>query len=181
MAKTIAYSCDSRRCGNRCEKGDDRWHEWTWRVLLEGQEVETTLHFCSLVCFKAYTDNSGFVSCNDGENAWQTWVWDALDTNRSMRERDRWFTENEFDVVLLEVGPNRIQVMKVVKRLTGLGLRETKALIDDRPALIVKGLLLEEATSAMRQIMKAGGYATLLTYPLGWTARTRDDLPIAYA
>ena len=181
MAKTITYSCDNRRCGKRCENGDDRWHEWTRRVLLEGQEIDTVLHFCSLVCFKAYTDNSGFVSCNDGENAWQTWVWDALDTNRSMRERDRWFTENEFDVVLLEVGPNRIQVMKAVRDLTGAGVQETKELIDNRPAVIIKSAQLGPAMAAIRRIASECGVATLLTYPMRWTAVTRDDLPIAYA
>jgi len=181
VAKTIAYSCDSRRCGNRCENGDDGWHEWTWRVLLEGQEVEATVHFCSLGCFKAYMDNSGFVACNDGEKHWQTWVWDALDTNCRMRERDRWYTENEYDVVLLEVGPNRIQVMKAVRDLTGAGLRETKEMVENTPSKIIEAAQLVQAGMAVHRIAAQGGIATLLTYPMRWTAVTRDDLPIAYA
>src|SRR5690242_8046744 len=53
--------------------------------------------------------------------------------------------KTEFDAILAEVGPNKINVIKVVRELTGLGLKEAKAVVDEAPKAIKEGVSKEEA------------------------------------
>src|SRR5579884_2480520 len=53
--------------------------------------------------------------------------------------------QTEFDAILSEVGPNKINVIKVVRELTGLGLKEAKAVVDEAPKPIKEGITKEEA------------------------------------
>src|SRR5690242_8613380 len=53
--------------------------------------------------------------------------------------------KTEFDAVLTDVGPNKINVIKVVRELTGLGLKEAKAVVDGAPQAIKEGVSKEEA------------------------------------
>jgi len=64
--------------------------------------------------------------------------------------------KTEFDVVLQEIGPNKIQVIKVVRALTGLGLRESKAAVDEAPSVIREGVPKEEAESAKEKMEEVG-------------------------
>ncbi len=65
--------------------------------------------------------------------------------------------KTEFDVVLSSVGDKKIQVIKVVRAITGLGLKEAKALVDGVPGPVKEGVPKEEAESIKSQIEEAGG------------------------
>ena len=53
--------------------------------------------------------------------------------------------KTEFDVILKEIGPKKIQVIKVVRQITSLGLKEAKELVDSAPSPVVKGVPKEMA------------------------------------
>jgi large subunit ribosomal protein L7/L12 len=64
--------------------------------------------------------------------------------------------KTEFDVILSEVGDKKIQVIKVIRALTGLGLKEAKALVDDAPKPVKEGVSQEEADDVKNQLEEAG-------------------------
>ena len=65
--------------------------------------------------------------------------------------------QTEFDVVLTGAGDKKIQVIKVVRAVTGLGLKEAKDLVDGAPNPIKEGVAREEADSIKGQLEEAGG------------------------
>ena len=65
--------------------------------------------------------------------------------------------QTAFDVVLTAAGDKKIQVIKVVRAATGLGLKEAKALVDEAPKPIKEGLEREEADKLKAEIEEAGG------------------------
>ncbi|WP_017729609.1 50S ribosomal protein L7/L12 [Halalkalibacterium ligniniphilum] len=69
--------------------------------------------------------------------------------------------QSEFDVVLESAGASKINVIKVVREITGLGLKEAKALVDGAPAPIKEGLAKEEAEEAKAKLEEAGASVTL--------------------
>ena len=66
-----------------------------------------------------------------------------------------------FDVVLTEAGQQKIQVIKVVRAVTGLGLKEAKDLVDSAPKAVKEGVNQEEADSIKAQLEEAGGSVEL--------------------
>ncbi len=64
--------------------------------------------------------------------------------------------QTEFDAVLTEVGPNKILVIKAVRELTGLGLKEAKDLVDAAPKAVKEGVTREEAEAAKEKLSEAG-------------------------
>ena len=64
--------------------------------------------------------------------------------------------KSEFDVVLAEVGANKLAVIKVVKEATGLGLSEAKALVESAPKAIKEGLAKDEAEKLKASLEAAG-------------------------
>lgn len=64
--------------------------------------------------------------------------------------------KTEFDVVLTDAGANRIQVIKVVRELTGLGLREAKAAVEEAPTKIREAVSKEDAEAAKAKLEEAG-------------------------
>ena len=64
--------------------------------------------------------------------------------------------KTSFDVVLNEAGGQKIQVIKVVRAITGLGLREAKELVDCAPKPVKEGIAQEEADSIKAQLEEAG-------------------------
>jgi large subunit ribosomal protein L7/L12 len=64
--------------------------------------------------------------------------------------------KTEFDVVLAEVGAEKIKVIKVVRTLTGLGLKEAKDLVDGAPGNVKEGVSKDEAEDAKKQLEEAG-------------------------
>ena len=64
--------------------------------------------------------------------------------------------KTEFDVILKEAGANKIGVIKVVRALTSLGLKEAKEMVDGAPATLKEGVSKEEAEDAKKQLTEAG-------------------------
>ncbi len=69
--------------------------------------------------------------------------------------------KTEFDVVLTSAGPNKIKVIKVVRELTGLGLKEAKDMVDGAPKTIKEAAAKEEAEAIKAKIEEAGGGAEI--------------------
>lgn len=69
--------------------------------------------------------------------------------------------KTEFDVVLSSVGSEKIKVIKVVRSITGLGLKEAKDLVESAPKTIKEGASKEEAESIKKQIEEVGGTTEL--------------------
>jgi large subunit ribosomal protein L7/L12 len=65
--------------------------------------------------------------------------------------------KTEFDVILESAGDKKIQVIKVVRSITGLGLKEAKELVDGAPKPIKEGVSKEDAESVKNQLEEAGG------------------------
>ena len=65
--------------------------------------------------------------------------------------------QTEFDVVLISSGEKKIQVIKVVRAITNLGLKEAKDLVDSAPNAIKEGVAKAEADDIQKQIEEAGG------------------------
>ena len=69
--------------------------------------------------------------------------------------------KTSFDVVLSGAGDKKIQVIKVVRSLTGLGLKEAKALVDEAPKPVKESVNKDEAEDAMKQLEEAGASVEL--------------------
>jgi len=69
--------------------------------------------------------------------------------------------KSSFDVVLKEIGDKKIQVIKEVRALTGLGLKEAKELVDGVPSKVKEGLSKEEAEEARKQLESVGAVVEL--------------------
>lgn len=69
--------------------------------------------------------------------------------------------KSEFTVELTEVGANKINVIKAVKEITGLGLADAKGLVDAAPKAIKEGVKKDEAEAMKKKIEEAGGKVTL--------------------
>ena len=69
--------------------------------------------------------------------------------------------KSEFDVVLAEVGSNKIAVIKVVREVTGLGLKEDKDLVESAPKAIKEGVAKEEAEELKKKIEASGAKVEL--------------------
>ncbi len=69
--------------------------------------------------------------------------------------------QTEFSVTLTEIGPNKIPVIKVVRELTGLGLKEAKDLVDAAPKAIKEGVTKDEAEKIKAALEEQGGKAEI--------------------
>jgi len=69
--------------------------------------------------------------------------------------------QTEFDVILKSCGANKINVIKVVRALTSLGLKEAKDLVDGAPGTVKTGVAKAEADDAVKQLVEAGAEASI--------------------
>ncbi|GBU07737.1 50S ribosomal subunit protein L7/L12 [Bacteroidales bacterium] len=69
--------------------------------------------------------------------------------------------KTSFDVVLKEIGANKLAIVKLVKELTGLGLKEAKDLVDGAPSNIKEGVAKDEANALKKQLEEAGAQVEL--------------------
>jgi large subunit ribosomal protein L7/L12 len=69
--------------------------------------------------------------------------------------------QTEFDVMLKEIGPKKIQVIKVVRQLTSLGLKEAKAVVDGAPSTVLEQVSKEAAEEAKAKIEAEGAVAEI--------------------
>jgi large subunit ribosomal protein L7/L12 len=69
--------------------------------------------------------------------------------------------QTEFDVILKACGANKINVIKVVRALTSLGLKEAKDVVDGAPGTVKTGVSKAEADEALKQLVEAGAEAAI--------------------
>ena len=69
--------------------------------------------------------------------------------------------KTEFDVILKEVGPNKVQVIKVVKDATGLGLVEAKGVVDGAPKAVKEGIPKDAAEALVAKFKEVGATAEI--------------------
>jgi large subunit ribosomal protein L7/L12 len=69
--------------------------------------------------------------------------------------------QTEFDVVMTSFGDNKVSVIKAVRGITGLGLKEAKAMVEGVPATIKEGIEKAEAEDILKQLTEAGAAAEL--------------------
>ena len=69
--------------------------------------------------------------------------------------------QSEFEVVLADAGASKLNVIKVVREITGLGLKEAKALVDEAPKSLKAGVAKEEAESIKAKLEEAGAKVEL--------------------
>ena len=76
---------------------------------------------------------------------------DGADAAAEAEEKD------SFDVVLTSAGDKKIQVIKVVREITSLGLKEAKALVDEAPKAVKEGITKQEAEEIQNKLSEVGG------------------------
>ena len=69
--------------------------------------------------------------------------------------------QTEFSVVLVEVGANKVSVIKAVREITGLGLKEAKDVVDGAPKAVKEGVSKADAEAAQKKLEEAGAKAEL--------------------
>ncbi len=69
--------------------------------------------------------------------------------------------KTEFNVVLLEAGANKVQVIKAVREITGLGLKEAKDMVDGAPKNVKEAIAKADADAALKKLLDAGAKAEL--------------------
>ncbi len=69
--------------------------------------------------------------------------------------------KTEFDIVLKAAGPNKLAVVKAVKELTGLGLKEAKDMVDSAPSTLKEGVSKDEAEGVKKSLEEAGAEVEL--------------------
>ncbi len=69
--------------------------------------------------------------------------------------------KTEFTVMLLEAGANKVSVIKAVREITGLGLKEAKDLVDGAPKPVKEGIAKADAEAALKKLVEAGAKAEL--------------------
>ncbi|SDT01692.1 50S ribosomal protein L7/L12 [Pseudomonas oryzae] len=69
--------------------------------------------------------------------------------------------QTEFTIVLADAGEKKVNVIKVVRELTGLGLKEAKAVVDGAPGVVKEGVSKEEAEAAKKSLEEAGAKVEL--------------------
>jgi len=76
-------------------------------------------------------------------------------------EADAADEQTDFDVVLTAAGEQKVQVIKAVRAITGLGLKEAKDLVDGAPNTLKEGVAKAEAEALLKQLIEAGATAEL--------------------
>jgi len=69
--------------------------------------------------------------------------------------------QTEFDVIITSAGEKKVNAIKVVRAITGLGLKEAKALVDEAPSTVKEGVSKDEAEEVLKQLEEAGAGAEL--------------------
>lgn len=95
--------------------------------------------------FLSNKKNNDFIKENDINTA-------EVESNNSQDELD----ENEYSVILKDSGSNKIVVIKIVQKVTGLGLKEAKDLVDEAPQTLKKNISQKEADRIKKELTEAG-------------------------
>ncbi len=85
----------------------------------------------------------------------------AMAAMPAMAEAEPEEEKTEFDVVLKEIGPKKIEVIKAVRQLTALGLKESKEVVDGAPSTVLEAVAKEVAEDAKSKLEEAGAVVEL--------------------
>ncbi|AID86799.1 50S ribosomal protein L7/L12 [Pseudomonas aeruginosa VRFPA04] len=88
-------------------------------------------------------------------------VMQVVELIKAMEEKFGVKEQTEFTIVLAEAGDKKVNVIKVVRELTGLGLKEAKAVVDGAPGVVKEGASKEEAEAAKKALEEAGAKVEL--------------------
>ncbi|MFI4847430.1 MAG: 50S ribosomal protein L7/L12 [Candidatus Makana argininalis] len=80
---------------------------------------------------------------------------DKKDSNKVVEEK------NEFNVILDNIGPNKISIIKIIRGVTGLGLKESKDLVESYPVLIKEGINKDESISLKKTLEESGASVSI--------------------
>ncbi len=121
-----------------------------------------------------FADMCNFIRCmkeNLGDNHKQAaWISSFLAIWKNTEGLDSW------RVVLTDVGTQKINVIKKIRELTGLGLKEAKELTEDLPKIIKDNFTLEEAREMQKSLAMEGGYSIMERNELDYTSiRTFEE------
>jgi large subunit ribosomal protein L7/L12 len=116
--------------------------------ILEAIDTMTVLELSELV--KAFEERYGVTAAAPVAAAAAPAAGDGAGAAAAAEEQD------EFDAVLTDVGSNKILVIKAVRELTGLGLKEAKDLVDAAPKAVREGVTKEEAEATKEKLAEAG-------------------------
>jgi large subunit ribosomal protein L7/L12 len=116
--------------------------------ILEAIDTMTVLELSELV--KAFEERYGVTAAAPVAAAAAPAAGDGAGAAAAAEEQDA------FDAVLTDVGSNKILVIKAVRELTGLGLKEAKDLVDAAPKAVREGATKEEAEAAKEKLAEAG-------------------------
>ncbi|PID26532.1 MAG: 50S ribosomal protein L7/L12 [Candidatus Cloacimonadota bacterium] len=122
--------------------------EETVQEILDKLENMTALELSELV--KAIEDKFGVTAAAPTVVAGGAVAGEAQEEEKS-----------EFDVVLISAGDKKIQVIKAIREITGLGLKEAKAMVDGLPATVKEAVAKDDAEKIKAQIEEVGGQADL--------------------
>ena len=117
--------------------------------ILEAIDTMTVLELSELV--KAFEERYGVTAAAPVTVAAAPAAGDGAAAGAGASEE-----QSEFDAVLTDVGANKILVIKAVRELTGLGLKEAKDLVDAAPKAVKEGVAKEEAEAAKEKLAEAG-------------------------
>jgi large subunit ribosomal protein L7/L12 len=117
--------------------------------ILEAIDTMTVLELSELV--KAFEERYGVTAAAPVAVAAGAPAGDGAGAGAAAAEE-----QDAFDAVLTEVGANKILVIKAVRELTGLGLKEAKDLVDAAPKAVREGVTKEEAEAAKEKLAEAG-------------------------
>ena len=117
--------------------------------ILEAIDTMTVLELSELV--KAFEERYGVTAAAPVAVAAAPAAGDGAGAGAAAAEE-----QTEFDAVLTDVGANKILVIKAVRELTGLGLKEAKDLVDAAPKAVREGVTREEADQAKEKLAEAG-------------------------
>ena len=117
--------------------------------ILEAIDTMTVLELSELV--KAFEERYGVTAAAPVAVAAAPAAADGAGAGAAAAEE-----QTEFDAVLTDVGANKILVIKAVRELTGLGLKEAKDLVDAAPKAVREGVTREEADQAKEKLAEAG-------------------------
>ena len=117
--------------------------------ILEAIDTMTVLELSELV--KAFEERYGVTAAAPVAVAAGAPAGDGAGPGAAAAEE-----QDAFDAVLTEVGANKILVIKAVRELTGLGLKEAKDLVDAAPKAVREGVTKEEAEAAKEKLAEAG-------------------------
>jgi large subunit ribosomal protein L7/L12 len=128
----------------------------TWRIMKEMAENISKQDVVEFISNMTVLELSEFVKELEEKFGVTAAAPMAMMAAPAAQAKEEAVEQTEFDVILAAVGEQKIQVIKEVRAITGLGLKEAKALVDGAPGKVKEGVSKEEAEKVKAQLEQAG-------------------------